>query len=73
MLCYYHDKQATDEVLKDGWLLTGDVAQEDEDGFIYLGDRAKDVIRSGGENLYPVQIEDFLRKNDAIKDIAVIG
>ncbi|MBR0089548.1 MAG: long-chain fatty acid--CoA ligase, partial [Clostridia bacterium] len=61
------------EVLKDGWLLTGDVAQEDEDGFIYLVDRAKDVIISGGENIYPVQIEDFLRKNDAIKDVAVIG
>ena len=73
MLCYYNDKKSTDEVLKDGWLLTGDVAQEDEDGFIYLVDRAKDVIISGGENIYPVQIEDFLRKNDAIKDVAVIG
>ena len=60
-------------MLKDGWLLTGDVAKEDEDGFIYLVDRAKDVIISGGENLYPVQIEDFLRKHDAIKDVAVIG
>ena len=47
--------------------------KEDEDGFIYLVDRAKDVIISGGENLYPVQIEDFLRKHDAIKDVAVIG
>ena len=73
MRCYYNDKKATDEVLKDGWLLTGDVAKEDEDGFIYLVDRAKDVIISGGENLYPVQIEDFLRKHDAIKDVAVIG
>ena len=45
----------------------------DEDGFIYLVDRKKDVIISGGENLYPVQIEDFLRKNDKIKDVAVIG
>ena len=49
------------------------MAQEDEDGFIYLVDRKKDVIISGGENLYPVQIEDFLRKNDKIKDAAVIG
>ena len=73
MVCYYNDKDATDAVLKDGWLLTGDVAQEDEDGFIYLVDRAKDVIISGGENLYPVQIEDFLRKHDDIKDVAVIG
>ena len=45
----------------------------DEDGFIYLVDRKKDVIISGGENLYPVQIEDFLRRNDKIKDAAVIG
>ncbi len=73
MLCYYKDEKATEEVLKDGWLFTGDVAQEDEDGFIYLVDRKKDVIISGGENLYPVQIEDFLRKHDCIKDVAVIG
>ena len=73
MLCYYNDKKSTDEVLKDGWLMTGDMAQEDEDGFIYLVDRAKDVIISGGENLYPVQIEDYLRKNEHINDVAVIG
>lgn len=73
MTCYYNDKKATDEVLHDGWLLTGDMAREDEDGFIYLVDRAKDVIISGGENLYPVQIEDFLRQHEAIKDVAVIG
>ena len=57
----------------DGWLYTGDMAQESADGFIYLVDRKKDVIITGGENLYPVQIEDFLRKHDAIKDVAVIG
>jgi long-chain acyl-CoA synthetase len=74
MKCYYKDEQATKEVLSDdGWLFTGDMAEEDKDGFIYLVDRKKDVIISGGENLYPVQIEDFLRKNDAIKDVAVIG
>jgi len=73
MTCYYHDEKATSETLKDGWLLTGDMAQEDEDGFIYLVDRKKDVIISGGENLYPVQIEDFLRSHPAIKDAAVIG
>ncbi len=73
MLCYYKDEKATNEVLKDGWLYTGDMAQEDKDGFIYLVDRKKDVIISGGENLYPVQIEDYLRKNDKISDTAVIG
>lgn len=73
MTCYYRDEKATAETLKDGWLLTGDMAQEDEDGFIYLVDRKKDVIISGGENLYPVQIEDFLRSHPAVKDVAVIG
>lgn len=73
MTCYYRDEKATNETLKDGWLLTGDMAQEDEDGFIYLVDRKKDVIISGGENLYPVQIEDFLRAHPSVKDVAVIG
>ena len=73
MECYYRDEEATKEVLSDGWLFTGDMAQEDEDGFIYLVDRKKDVVISGGENIYPVQIEDFLRAHEAIKDVAVIG
>jgi acyl-CoA synthetase (AMP-forming)/AMP-acid ligase II len=73
MTCYYNDPEATAAVLKDGWLFTGDMSRMDEDGFIYLVDRKKDVIISGGENLYPVQIEDFLRGHDAIKDVAVIG
>jgi len=73
MKCYYKDPKATEAVLKDGWLLTGDMARMDEDGFIYLVDRKKDVIISGGENIYPVQVEDFLRSHDGIKDAAVIG
>ncbi|MBO5572623.1 MAG: acyl--CoA ligase, partial [Clostridium sp.] len=73
MTCYYRNPEATAEVLKDGWLYTGDMAMQDEDGFIYLVDRKKDVIVSGGENLYPVQIENFLRMNPKIKDAAVIG
>ena len=73
MTCYYKNEEATAEVLKDGWLYTGDMAKTDEDGFIYLVDRKKDVVISGGENIYPVQIEDFLRSNDKIKDVAVIG
>ena len=73
MVCYYKHKEATDEVLKDGWLYTGDMAMRDKDGFIYLVDRKKDVIITGGENLYPVQIEDFIRKHDKVKDVAVIG
>ena len=74
MLRYYKDEKSTKEVLSDdGWLFTGDMAQESADGFIYLVDRKKDVIITGGENLYPVQIEDFLRKHNSIKDVAVIG
>jgi len=73
MTCYYKNEEASDEVLKNGWLYTGDMAEMDEDGFIYLVDRKKDVVISGGENIYPVQIEDFLRANDKIKDVAVIG
>ncbi|MBR3643332.1 MAG: acyl--CoA ligase, partial [Parasporobacterium sp.] len=73
MVEYYHDKKATAEVLADGWLYTGDMAKEDEDGFILLVDRKKDVIISGGENIYPVQIEDFIRTNEAVHDAAVIG
>ena len=70
---YYKNKAATEEILKPGgWLLTGDMAEE-RDGFIYLVDRAKDVIITGGENIYPVQIEDFLRAHPAVKDVAVIG
>jgi acyl-CoA synthetase (AMP-forming)/AMP-acid ligase II len=73
MKCYYKDEEATKAVLHDGWLLTGDMAMVDKDGFIYLVDRKKDVIICGGENIYPVQIEDFLRANNDVKDVAVIG
>ena len=73
MTCYYKDPKATAEVLHGDWLWTGDMAMQDEDGFIYLVDRKKDVIITGGENLYPVQIEDFLRAHKDIKDVAVIG
>ncbi len=73
MECYYNDAAATADTLKDGWLFTGDMAMKDEDGFIYLVDRKKDVIITGGENLYPVQIEDFISGHPAVKDVAVIG
>ncbi|MBQ7107553.1 MAG: AMP-binding protein [Clostridia bacterium] len=73
MTCYYKNPEATADTIKNGWLYTGDMAKVDEDGFIYLVDRKKDVVISGGENIYPVQIEDFLRAYDKIKDVAVIG
>jgi acyl-CoA synthetase (AMP-forming)/AMP-acid ligase II len=73
MLCYYKNEEATNDSIRNGWLYTGDMARVDEDGFIYLVDRKKDVVISGGENIYPVQIENFMRAHDAIKDVAVIG
>ena len=73
MVCYYNDEKATAEALKDGWLYTGDMAMQDQDGFIYLVDRKKDVIITGGENLYPVQIENYISAYDKVKDVAVIG
>ena len=70
---YYRNPEATQESLKVNWLYTGDMAREDEEGFIYLVDRKKDVVITGGENIYPVQIEDFLAAYAPIKDVAVIG
>ncbi len=73
MTCYYNDPEATAETIKDGWLFTGDMAMQDEDGFYFLVDRKKDVIISGGENIYPVQIENFLSAYPKVSDVAVIG
>ncbi|MDR3304488.1 MAG: acyl--CoA ligase [Clostridiales Family XIII bacterium] len=70
---YYRNPAATAESLKDGWLYTGDMAREDADGFIFLVDRKKDVVITGGENIYPVQVEDFLNGFEKVKDVAVIG
>jgi acyl-CoA synthetase (AMP-forming)/AMP-acid ligase II len=70
---YYKNPEATDKTIIDGWLLTGDMARYDEDGFIWLVDRKKDVIITGGENIFPVEIEDFLMENRKIQDAAVIG
>lgn len=73
MIGYYKDKESTNNTLKNGWLYTGDMAYEDEEGFIYLVDRKKDIIICGGENIYPIQIENHLRLLDVIKDVAVVG
>lgn len=73
MTCYYNNPKATRETLVDGWLLTGDIARRDTDGFYWLVDRKKDVVISGGENIYPVEIESFIASNPSVKDVAVIG
>lgn len=70
---YYKNPDATRASLKEGWLLTGDVARQDEDGFIWLVDRAKDVIITGGENIFPVEIESFIMGHPKVQDAAVIG
>jgi len=70
---YYKNPEATKDTIIDGWLLTGDMARIDEDGFIWLVDRKKDVIITGGENIFPVEIEDFIMENNKIQDAAVIG
>ncbi|MBW1720586.1 MAG: AMP-binding protein [Deltaproteobacteria bacterium] len=70
---YYKNPEATEKALVDGWLLTGDMARYDEEGFIWLVDRKKDVVITGGENIFPVEIEDFLRLNAKVLDAAVIG
>ncbi len=70
---YYKNPEKTAETIKDGWIYTGDMVREDGDGFIYIIDRKKDVIISGGENIYPVEIEEFLRSHPKVYDVGVIG
>ena len=70
---YYGNPEATADTIVDGWLRTGDIARQDEEGFIWLVDRKKDVIITGGENIYPVEIEDFIQGHPMIQDVAVIG
>jgi acyl-CoA synthetase (AMP-forming)/AMP-acid ligase II len=70
---FYKDQQATQDALKGGWLHTGDLARMDREGFIYIVDRKKDMIISGGENIYPREIEEVLYRHPKIQDAAVIG
>ena len=73
MIGYWNRPDATAETLKDGWLYTGDVAIRDEDGFVTIHDRIKDVVISGGENVYPAEVENVLLQHPDISDVAVIG
>jgi acyl-CoA synthetase (AMP-forming)/AMP-acid ligase II len=70
---YYRNSEATAKALKDGWLYTGDMVRMDQEGFIWIVDRKKDVIITGGENVFPVEVEDFFHNHPAVKDIAAIG
>ncbi len=73
MLGYWNRPEATAEALVDGWLVTGDVAVFDEDGFVYIQDRVKDMIISGGENVYPAEIENVILGMEGVNEVAVIG
>ncbi len=73
MAGYWHRPEATAETIVDGWLHTGDVAVRDADGFVYIQDRIKDMIISGGENVYPAEIEDVLLSHPGVADVAVLG
>jgi len=70
---YYKNPEATARAIRDGWLFTGDMAKQDEEGFIFLVDRKKDLIICGGENVFPVEVEDFLHAHPHVKDVAAIG
>ena len=73
MLGYYKDPEATAETLIDGWLHTGDMARQDDEGFYWLVDRKKDVIIRGGYNVYPREVEEVLVRHPGIAQVAVIG
>lgn len=70
---YAYNPEMTAKTITDGWLHTGDLAYKDEEGFIFFADRAKDLIIRGGENIFPAEIEDVLRKHPKIQDVAVLG
>lgn len=73
MVGYWKDPEATQKVLRKGWLWTGDLAKRDADGFIYIVDRKKDLIISGGENIYPAEIEAVLQQHRDVAEVAVVG
>jgi acyl-CoA synthetase (AMP-forming)/AMP-acid ligase II len=70
---YYRNPEKTAETIKTGWLYTGDMGKMDQDGFIWFVDRKKDVIISGGENIYPVELEEVLQSHPKVHDVGVIG
>ena len=73
MLGYWNNPKANAETLKDGWLRTGDVGRLDEDGFLTLSDRSKDVIISGGTNIYPREVEEALLTHPDVREVSAIG
>ncbi|MGH7254616.1 MAG: AMP-binding enzyme, partial [Nitrospirales bacterium] len=70
---YWKQEEETRAVLRNGWLYTGDLARMDEDGYFYLADRKKEMIKSGGENVYPREVEEVLLRHEKVKDAVVVG
>jgi fatty-acyl-CoA synthase len=70
---YWQDPERTEQTIRNGWLHTGDLARMDEDGYFYLVDRARDMYISGGENVYPAEVERVLREHPGVEDVAVVG
>jgi len=70
---YWRNPQATEAALEDGWLATGDIAERDDDGFYWIRGRSKDMYISGGENVYPAEVEEVLSGHEAIAEAAVVG
>jgi long-chain acyl-CoA synthetase len=70
---YWHNPQASSETLRGGWLHTGDLGAFDEDGFLTLKDRSKDMIISGGSNIYPREIEEVLLRHSGVLEVSVVG
>jgi long-chain acyl-CoA synthetase len=70
---YWEKPKETKETIRDGWLYTGDLGYYDEEGYIYIADRKKDMIITGGENVYPLEVENLLYRYPAIKEVTVIG
>jgi acyl-CoA synthetase (AMP-forming)/AMP-acid ligase II len=70
---YWNQPEATSSALREGWFHTGDIAEVDADGFIYIKDRSKDMIISGGENVYPAEIENVLGSHPGVSEVGVIG
>ena len=70
---YWKDPDRTRESIRDGWLYTGDLARMDSEGYFFLLDRAKDMYISGGENVYPAEVERVLKEHPGVEDVAVVG
>ena len=70
---YYKNPETTAEVFSDSWYKTGDLARVDEDGYLFIADRTKDMVITGGENVYSKEVEDAIRSHPDVAEVAVIG